>query len=80
MDCSSKNLLYVIKCEGREEKCIGQTGNDLRKGMTVHRQQIKDCSTRNIPLSAHLGECAGNKDNYFTLFPFYFSYQCNRTT
>ena len=39
--------------------------------MTVHRQQIKDPSTRKIPLSAHLSECAGNKDNYFTLFPFY---------
>ena len=31
MDCSSKNLLYVIKCEGCEENYIGQTGNDLRK-------------------------------------------------
>ena len=71
MDCSSKNLLYVIKCEGCEENYIGQTGNDLRKRMTVHRQQIKDPSTRKIPLSAHLSECAGNKDNYFTLFPFY---------
>ena len=71
MDCSSKNLLCVIKCEGCEENYIGQTGNDLRKRMTVHRQQIKDPSTRKIPLSAHLSECAGNKDNYFTLFPFY---------
>ena len=71
MDCSSKNLLYVIKCEGCEENYIGQTGNDLRKRMTVHRQQKKDPSTRKIPLSAHLSECAGNKDNYFTLFPFY---------
>ena len=54
IDCSSKNLLYVIKCEGCEENYIGQTGNDLRKRMTVHRQQIKDPSTRKIPLSAHL--------------------------
>ena len=29
MDCSSKNLLYVIKCKGCEENYIGQTGNDL---------------------------------------------------
>ena len=38
---------------------------------STYRQQIKDPSTRKIPLSAHLSECAGNKDNYFTLFPFY---------
>ena len=39
--------------------------------MNDSRQQIKDPSTRKIPLSAHLSECAGNKENYFTLFPFY---------
>ena len=37
MDCSSKNLLYVIKCEGCGEDYIGETGNELRKRMTVHR-------------------------------------------
>ena len=42
MDCSSKNFLYVIKCERCGEDYIGETGNELRKRMTVHRQQIRD--------------------------------------
>ena len=71
MDCSSKNLLYVIKCEGCGEDYIGETGNELRKRMTVHRQQNRDPTINMIPLSAHLRTCAKDKDNYFTLFPFY---------
>ena len=54
MHCSSKNLLYVITCQGCHENYTGQTGNELRKNMKVHRQQIEDPSTRNIPLSEHL--------------------------
>ena len=46
MDCSSKNLLYVITCQGCWENYIGQTGNEMRKRMTVHRQQIRDPNTR----------------------------------
>ena len=71
MDCSSKNLLYVIKCEGCGEDYFGETGNELRKRMTVHRQQIRDPTINMIPLSAHLRTCAKDKENYFTLFPFY---------
>ena len=70
MDCSSKNLLYVIKCEGCGEDYIGETGNELRKRMTVHRQQIRDPTVNMIPLSADLRNCAKDKENYFTLFPF----------
>ena len=71
MDCFSKNVLYVIKCEGCGEDCIVETGNELRKRMTVHRQQIRDPTINMIPLNAHLRTCAKDKDNYFTLFPFY---------
>ena len=71
MDCSSKNLLYVIKCSGCGKDYIGETGNELRKRMTVHRQQIRDPTINMIPLSAHLRICAKDKENNFTLFPFY---------
>ena len=30
MNCSSKNLLYVITCQGCHENYIGQTGNELK--------------------------------------------------
>ena len=71
MDRSSKNLLYVIKCEGCGEDFIGETGNELRKPMTLHRQQIGDPTINMIPLSAQLRTCAKDKEKYFTLFPFY---------
>ena len=71
MSCASRNLLYVIRCEGCGEDYIGQTGNELRKRMTVHKQQIRDPSTRMIPLSGHISDCAKNKAKQFSLFPFY---------
>ena len=45
MDFSVKNVVYMIQCRGCDEIYIGET-NDLRKRMTVHRQQIRDKSTR----------------------------------
>ena len=71
MTCSSSNLLYVIKCGGCGENYIGQTGMELRKRMTVHRQQIRDPSTRMIPLSGHISRCAKNSAKQFHVFPFY---------
>ena len=71
MTCASRNLLYVIRCEGCKEEYIGQTGNDLRKRMTVHKQQIRDPNTRMIPLSGHISTCAKHKEKLFSVFPFY---------
>ena len=59
--CSSENLIYVLTCAGCNKNYIGQTGMSLRKRMTVHRQQIRDPTTRKINLSEHLDNCARNK-------------------
>ena len=37
-DCSSRNILYVMKCEGCGEEYIDETGDKLRNQMNVHRQ------------------------------------------
>ena len=71
MNCSSKNILYVIKCNGCGEDYIGQTSNELRKRMTVHMQQIRNPHVRMIPLSNHLHNCSKNKTKPFSVFPFY---------
>ena len=73
MNCSSKNLLRVITCQGCHEKFVCQIGNEVKKHITVHRQQSKDPSTRKIPLSEHLpvSNCSKTKDKYFSLFPCY---------
>lgn len=71
MNCASNNLLYVIRCLGCGEDYIGQTGTELRKRVTVHKQQIRDPSVRMIPLSGHIANCAANKIIGFSIYPFY---------
>ena len=39
-----------MKCEGCGEKYIDETGNELRKQMTIHMQQIRDQTFSMIPL------------------------------
>ena len=70
MSYDVKNVLYVIRCLGCNEYYIGQTGGKLRDRRTVHAQQIRDPSTRQIPLSAHLDMCSKVTPK-FVMFPFF---------
>ena len=45
--------------------------------MTVHRQQIRDPTIRQITLSGHLENCARSKTPQFFIFPIY---QCTNAT
>jgi len=73
MNCKSKNLIYVITCNGCKEHYIGQTGDHLHSRMRVHKKQIKDPSTRQINVSQHIDECASNAcaDIKFSVTPLY---------
>ena len=42
MSCDVKNVIYVMKCRGFGKEDIGETGNFLRKRVTIHNQQIRD--------------------------------------
>ena len=53
-----KNVLYVIKCGSCGEEYIGQTGDFLRKRVTVHNQQIRDPKTRMLYVSGNIDICA----------------------
>ena len=70
MDCTVNNVLYVLLCNGCNEIYIGQTGDKLRNRRTVHMQQIRDPSTRQLPVSSHLDNCSKSHPK-FSLFPFY---------
>ena len=70
MSCDAKNVIYVIKCNGYKELYIGQTGDKLRTRRTIHAQQIRDPSTRQIPLSEHIDNCSRNIPK-FQKFPFF---------
>lgn len=48
--CTSKILIYVFKCGGYDDKYVGQTSITLRDILTVHKQQIRDCTRRKILL------------------------------
>ena len=70
MNCTVKNVLYVLICNGCNEYYIGQTGDKLRNRKTVHEQQIRDPSTRQMPVSAHIDNCCKTEPK-FSIFPFY---------
>ena len=69
MNCTDQNCLYVLICYGCQEFYIGQTGGKLRNRKTVHLQQVRDPTTRQMPLSEHLDKCS-DKDPKFSIFPF----------
>ena len=65
-----QNVLYVLICNGCKEFYIGQTGDKLRNRRTVHDQQIRIPSTRQLPVSAHVDRCCSTDPKY-SIFPFY---------
>jgi len=70
MDCNSANLLYILTCNGCDQQYVGETGDTLRNRIRVHRQQIRDASTRMLRVSEHIDNCAKTEPQ-FSVFPFY---------
>ena len=70
LNCTARNVLYVLICNGCKEYNICQTGDKLRNRKTVHEQQIRDPSTRQIPVSKHIDNCCKSQPK-FSIFPFY---------
>ena len=56
--------MTFMKCNAQY---IGETGNELKTRMTVHRQQIKNAHLRHLKVSKHMFECGSS----FKVFPFY---------
>ena len=56
--------MTCLKCNAQY---IGETGNELKTRMTVHRQQIRDANLRVLKVSKHMFDCGKG----FTVFPFY---------
>ena len=74
MTCEVKNVIYVMECRGCGEEYIGDTGNFLRRQVTIHNQQIRDPSTRMLRDSGHIDECACQLNTKYNIFPFYKMY------
>ena len=65
MTCEVKNVVYVTKCRGCGDEYIGETGNFLRRRVTVHNPQIRDPKTRILFVSGHLCSPNESKVSYF---------------
>ena len=49
----------------------GETGDDPRNRVTVHKQKIRDPHTRMLGVSKHIDECAAGLTRKRTIFTFY---------
>ena len=58
-----------MKCSGCEKELIGETGNFLRKRVTVHNQQIRGSKTRKLKVSEHKDNCAKKNVSQMYNFP-----------
>ena len=65
MDCTSKNVIYAMICRGCQEIYIGSTGNELRRRMTTHRQQIRVPETQQLWASEHISKCANVEPKFY---------------
>ena len=74
MSCDVKSVIYVMNCRGCGEEYIGETGNFLRKRVTVHNQPICGPRTRMFKVSEHIDNCANTLDPKNFIFPFFKMY------
>ena len=77
MNCRSSNVIYAMICNNCNEFYIGQTGNELRKRMTVHRQQIRDDNLRFLNVSNHIHSCSNGN---FKILPIYKVFEGNNNS
>ena len=68
MDCDTKNVRYALICQNCEKFYIGQTSIELRKRMTLHRQQTVRDEFRVLKVNKHVHEYADDK---FKVVPIY---------
>ena len=68
MNCDTKNVIYAVICENCDKFYIGQTENELRKRITLHRQQTVRDEFRLLKVNKLIHECSDDK---FKVVPIY---------
>ena len=71
MDCSVRDFIYVINCNGCKEQYTGESGDTLRHGASLHRNQILHPRYRKLYVSKHISLCAIAKNPMFSICPFF---------
>ena len=67
MTCVSTNVIYVINCLGCGHIYVGETSNELRQRITLHRQHINHPEYSFLYVSSHIRTC--NKS--FSIIPIF---------
>lgn len=74
MTCQTRNVIYVIFCNGCNKSYIGETGEQLNKRAGGHQTQIFNESWRALEVCHHISECGGNDPkgpHPFRIAPFF---------
>ena len=70
-DCDSKNVIYILKCNGCRQFYMGET-MDFKQRTTQHKSDYAHPHNSNCKkLMNHLRGCS-KIEPYFTIFPIYF--------
>ena len=70
LTCKSRNVLYIITCNGCKEQYVGMTTCTLAMRFNTHRLHIRKKEHRQLGVSQHLDEC-NSKTPEFTVAAFY---------
>lgn len=70
MNCKTKNVLYIITCNGCNEQYVGMTNDRLLSRVRVHKSQINNPTYRHLGVSKHLYACPTTEPR-FTITPFF---------
>ena len=72
--CSSRNLIYKITCNGCQEYYVGMT-KKLRSRVSGHKSSLFNSNYRLQKLHKHIHDCAKKQKIPFSIVPFY---KCKR--
>jgi hypothetical protein len=67
MDCTTKNVIYILFCKSCGEYYVGETELKLSESVTLHRQQINREQYSILRVSCHVRNCG----SYFNVIPIF---------
>ena len=70
MNCKSKNVLYIISCNGCKKQYVGRTHDNLHARVRVHKQHINSPVYHKLGVSKHIDECCQTHPK-FNITPFF---------
>ena len=72
MTCKTRDLIYLLICEGCLEEYMGETGTQMNLRTNLHRSQIVNENYSKMKVCKHVHTCGNDK---FKIFPFYKCFQ-----